>query len=97
MPTWKLNPAEDALSAFLKEFIKRRNIDTATRRGQARIRAVTALIEAVATNDPGPLIKHYDALEDGDQEAACALAEDWMASLRRMDNERRPAHHRRKL
>jgi hypothetical protein len=95
MTTWRLNPNETGLAGFLKEFIKRHGIDIKTRRGAARVRAVRALIEAVATNNPDPLVRNYDALEEGDDQAVFALAKDWEASLQRMVNERRPPRRRR--
>lgn len=89
MPTWKLNPDDQPLRAVLDEFIRRQNIDVGTRRGAARVRAVTALIEAVATENPAALVPHYDALEDGDHKVLFDLVEDYQASLRRMQNETR--------
>jgi hypothetical protein len=92
--TWRLDPDEWVLEGLIREFIRRHGIDTGSRRGQARVRGVMAFIEAIGTGNSGVLAPHLDALEDGDEEAIVALIEDWVGSLQRMVNERRPASSR---
>lgn len=76
------------MESFLKEFIKRREIDVSTKRGQARVRAATGLIKAIATDNVEELMPYFNAFEDGDVEMLMALADDWAASIQFMAKQR---------